>query len=299
MAFTTAAPFTEDSETLARDELADNLEFMYDGGARLFIPNGNTGEYYSLTHKERLEIVEITAETLPDDATIIAGAGGSTKEVRELLDAYEEIGIDAAMVMNPGHTYIHEQGLLEYYEEIVTSTDLGIVLYKRGPEITLSILDSLSRYENVAGVKYAMNDVSDFGRVVDEVEGDVVWINGLAERFAPAFAIEGATGHTTGIGNFAPGPCIELMEALKADEYDRAERIAERFRSFEELREGTGENNTLPTANNVPAVKYGLDLVGQHGGPVREPLVGLSEHDKQRAEDDFEELQSIVEMSRV
>ena len=295
--FTTAVPFADDGDTLARERLEENLEFIYERGGRLFIPNGNTGEYYSLTDEERCAVTSVTCETLPDDATVVSGAGGSTKEVQKLLDAYEDIGVDAAMIMNPSHTYIHEQGLLDYYEKIIESTDLSIVVYKRGEEITPSILDTLSRQESVVGVKYAVNDISSFGRAVDEVEGDLVWMNGLAERFAPAFAVEGAEGHTTGIGNFAPEPCLELQAALDNGEYDRAERIAERFRHFEELRQETGEENNLRTANNVPAIKYGLELIEQHGGPVREPLVSLSEHDRRRAEEYYDELRTVVEAS--
>ena len=292
--FTTAAPFTDDGEALARDQLRENLTFIYERGGRLFIPNGNTGEYYSLTDEERLSITKITVETLPEDATIVAGVGGSTKEVQELLTRYEGIGVDAAMIMNPSHTYVHEQGLLEYYTKIIESTDLGITIYKRGEEITPSILDVLSEYANVIGVKYAVNDICSFGRAVDEVDGDLVWLNGLAERFAPAFAVEGAEGHTTGIGNFAPEACLELQDALDDNEYDRAERIAERFRRFEELRQETGVNNSIRTANNVPAVKHGLELAGQYGGPVREPLVSLSERDQKRAEKYLEELRTVV-----
>lgn len=51
------------------------------------------------------------------------------------------------------------------------------------------------------------------------------------------------------------------------------------------IREDVGEGNTLPAANSVPAVKYGMDSAGYHGDPVRSPLVDLSERDRSRAEE--------------
>ncbi len=115
--------------------------------------------------------------------------------------------------------------------------------------------------------------------------GDIVWINGIAERYAPSFSLEGAEGFSTGIGNFVPEQVLALQEALEDGDLHRATEIRDRLRSYEDLRQGTGANNRFGSANNVPAVKYGLDLVGQYGGPVREPLVDLSEVDRERAEE--------------
>ncbi|MFC7194863.1 hypothetical protein ACFQL4_09710 [Halosimplex aquaticum] len=43
VAFTTAVPFTDDRSEVDTAALADNVERLYDRGARLFIPCGNTG----------------------------------------------------------------------------------------------------------------------------------------------------------------------------------------------------------------------------------------------------------------
>ena len=294
VAFTNPTPFTEDKESIVHPELHANIEFVYDRGGRLFIPCGNTGEYYSLTDEERIAVVETTVKAAGEDATVIGGAGGSLKQVMALTDAYEDAGADAVILMDPSHTYIHECGLIDYYREIIEHTSLGVVIYKRSETITTDVINDLADYENVIAVKFAVNDVKGFSRAVDTVDGEIVWTDGLAERFAPSFAIEGAEGVTTGIGNFAPEACLELMDALHEGEYKRAERISTQFRNFEDLREEPGERNRLSAANNVPAVKYGLELAGQYGGPVRKPIVDLSEEDMRRAEQYYDEVKSIT-----
>lgn len=289
VAFTTPTPFTEDGEEVRHDALADNLRFLERAGARLFIPCGNTGEYDSLTDDERVAVVRTHVETVGDDGTVVGGLAGSTKQVRSLAAGYEEAGADALMIMPPDHTYVHERGLDEYYRRIAAATELDVVLYKRGPAPTPRTLASLAEVDNVVGVKYARNDLREFAALTADVP-ELVWLDGVAERYAPGFAIEGAVGFTTGLGNFAPAISLALAEALHDADWERARRLREVVRPIEELREETGEDNSFPAANNVPVVKYGLELAGQTGGPVREPLVELSEDDRRRTREYYERI---------
>lgn len=285
VAFTTAVPFTDDGAAVRHDALADNLARLYDAGARLFIPCGNTGEYYSLTDDERVAIVETHVEATGKEATIAGGVTGSVPEIRDLAASYEAAGADAIMVMHPDHAYAHERGLAEYYHRICDETDLGVVVYKRGPEVTRDVLVELSERESVVAVKFAVDDVKEFAQTVADAPGDVTWVNGIAERFALSYAIEGAEGYTTGVGNFVPEATLSLFEAVEDRRWERAREIQRSLRPLEDLREEPGEENVLVAANNVPLVKYCLELAGCVGGPVREPLVELAERDKERAEE--------------
>ena len=290
VAFTTATPFTDEGTAVKYDAAKANVEYLIDHGARLFVPCGNTGEYYSLTNDERVGMVNATVDAVPEDGTVIGGVGGPLPEAIDLATRYESCGADGIMVMNPAHTYLHQQGVRDYYERIADATDLGIVIYKRGDAVSRDVIAALSKRGDVVGVKFAVNDIKGFAKAVATVPGDLVWINGIAERYAPSFALEGATGLTTGIGNFAPDATLALYEAIERHEWDLAKEIRETIRPFEDLREETGTDNELAAANNVPAVKYAMDAVGLDGGPVRPPLVGLSERDQERAEEYLERL---------
>lgn len=285
VAFTTAVPFSDNRKEVLSDELARTTQFVMDAGGRTFIPCGNTGEYYSLSNKERLDVVETTVETVGNNGTVIAGIGGSTKNAIERIQQYEAAGADGVMIHDPDHTYIHRKGLGEYYRKLADATDMGIVLYKRGPELSLSIVSELSTIDNIVGLKFAVNDINEFSKTVREVPGDIVFSTGIAERFAPSFALEGAEGFTTGIGSFVPEVILSLHDALKQENWERALEIRDLVRPYEDLREEAGLENDLSSANNVPAIKYGLELAGLYGGPVREPLIELSEADKKRAEE--------------
>lgn len=294
VAFTTAVPFTEEGNDIRYDALAENLTSLYDAGARVFIPCGNTGEYYSLSNEERKRVVQTHVEATGPEATVAGGIGGSLPTARSLATAYEETGADAVMVMHPGHTFVHEAGLRKYYHAICDMTDLGVVIYKRGPEITREILMELCEREDVVAVKFAVNDIEEFSASVADIDADVTWVNGVAERAAISYAVEGAEGYTTGIGNFAPDATLALFDAIEAEDWTRARRLRERLRPFEELRGEPGEENEFTAANNVPAVKRGMQLAGYHAGPVRPPLSELSDTDATRTEDCYNQ---IAEMS--
>ncbi|MFC7230889.1 dihydrodipicolinate synthase family protein [Saliphagus sp. GCM10025308] len=291
VAFTIPTPFSEDGEDVLETRIADNVRTLYNEGARVFIPCGNTGEYYSLSQTERIDVVSATVDALPDDATVVGGAGGSTKNATELLEYYAAAGADAAMIMYPRHTYVHRKGLIEYYRTLAEATDLGLVVYKRGSLLDETVLEELSTIENVVAVKYAVNDVKEFSRLVETVSGEVEWLNGVAERYALAYAIEGANGFTTGIGNFIPRPVLELSDALTDRDWARAKEIRDALRSYEDLREEAGGGPAFGSAKNVPVVKYGTDLQGMHGGTIREPLVELSAEDRGRVESFLENLE--------
>jgi len=292
--FTLPTPFTEDGTAVHHEALRAHVDFLEDAGASLFVPCGNTGEYYSLSNEERAAVVETVADATDDGATVIGGVGGSTKNALSLLDRYEAAGVDGVLVMYPGHTYVHEDGVRAYYERIAEATDLGVVLYKRGPRLSLENLAALSERENVVCVKFAQNDVNLFTTAVADTPGDVVWSIGVAERFVPSYALEGATGFTTGIGNFAPEPVLALVDAVRAGDLDRAKRIRDALRPYEQLRAESGVGSDFATANNVPAVKYGQELAGLYGGPVREPLVELPEKTRERCREYY---QRIIDLS--
>ncbi|WP_436925635.1 dihydrodipicolinate synthase family protein [Halosimplex amylolyticum] len=298
VSFTNATPFSEDGDRVLTERLAENVRALYDEGARAFIPCGNTGEYYSLSQSERKAVVRTTTEALPADASVVGGAGGSTKNALDLLEAYESAGADAVMIMYPRHTYVHEEGLIDYYRTLADATDMGVVIYKRGPLLSETVIDELSRIENVVAVKYAVNDVKQFSRLVETVSGDVEWLNGVAERYALSYAIEGADGFTTGIGNFIPRPVLALDDALTAGDWGRAREIRDALRPLEDVREeADGGGPAFGAAKNVPVVKHGLDYQGLYGGPVRAPLVELSAADRDRVERLVESLDDVAALT--
>ena len=283
-------PFDEDGDVVHAD-IESNVRRLCDEGVQTLLACANISEYHSLSHEERIAVTETSVDAADGDACVLAGAGGSLETAKDLAEAYERIGADGIMVMPPMHTYKHEQGLLRYYEELADATDVGLVPYIRDFEPPVGFLADLTRIDGVEGIKYALDDVLRFREAMTAGDDDVVWV-AVTETLAPEFYMEGAEGFTAGVSNFQPRIGLALFEALREGDYERATEIRDLTVDYHHLRSETGENNTFPSAISIPAVKYGLELAGFEGGHVRPPLVELTDEERARARDLFEDLES-------
>jgi 4-hydroxy-tetrahydrodipicolinate synthase len=214
--------------------------------------------------------------------------------MRSLATEYAAAGADAIMVMPVDHSFIHEQGLVAYYSQLADSCDLPLVPYIRGIEPQAETIAQIADLERVAGIKYAIRDTEVFARAVAASDGEATWVCGMGEPPVPAYWVEGAEGFTSGVGNIRPEIGLALFEALEDENWERALRIRRVTLQFQRLRGETGQDNIVPAANSVPVLKAGLELAGQYGGPVRDPLVSLSSHDRDRVRDAYEDIEQFV-----
>ena len=272
---TTITPFSDDLSQVDIDGISTNTEFLTKNDVPLIIPNGNTGEFYSLSEEEWTAVLHATVEASAGKSTIMSGVGHSIKTAVSQLDTVRNIGVSAAMIHYPQHVFSSEEGLFSYYRTILQAAkDLNVVLYKKGPLLSDDMLEKLLAYDNLVGVKYAFGRIVDFTRTVQRLGHKIVWSCGTAERFAPFFFLAGAKAFTSGLCNFAPQVSKRMIDALKKVDFEEAMKIQKMITPLEYLREGRG------FANNVPIIKTAMDHVGLKGGLCRPPIHPLSDEEK-------------------
>lgn len=282
-------PFDEKLQ-IEYHKLAENAQSLANEGIQCFLTTANISEYHSLSQDERVEVAKTSVDALPSETCVLAGVGGSTPDAQELIKAYDRIGVDAMMIMPPNHTYIHERGLLRYYEKLDAITDTPLVPYVRGFAPSVSYLRDLTRVDGVVGIKYALENQVKLGAGVEAGDDDVVWVDGLAEPYAVGFWNEGIEGFSAGVSNFRPEVGIALFDALAEGDWERARKIRNITLPYQNFRDGTGEDNEIAGAVSISAVKKGLELAGFHGGHVREPVRPLSSEDERKAEELYDKL---------
>ena len=294
VSFGLLTPFDDDLE-IEHPKIEENTRRLYDRGARSFLAAANISEYHSLSQDERVEIVKSVVDTLPSDASVLAGVGGSTSSACNLIRAYDRVGADGMMIMPPDHTYVHERALLKYYRKLDAAAEAPLVPYVKGFDPSVSYLGDLTRIDGVAAIKYALENGVKLGSGAAAGDDDVVWVDGLAEPYAVSYWAEGAEGFSAGVSNFRPEVGLELFDALSHGDWERAREIRNLCLPYQNFREETGQNNELPGAISIPAVKKGLELSGLHGGEVREPIQPLSAEDERRAEEIYNTLNDGIE----
>ncbi|MCL2551159.1 MAG: dihydrodipicolinate synthase family protein [Actinomycetia bacterium] len=241
---------------------------LVEHGVEVITPNGNTGEFYTLSTAEMRRAVESSVAAAAGRAEVMAGVGLDTASATALARHARERGAGSVMVHQPPHPYRSAEGWIAYHRAIADAVpELGVVLYIRDPVITGAHIAALSdACPNVVGVKYAVPDPVRFASVARDAGLDrFVWIAGLAELSAPAYWIAGATGFTSGLVNVAPRLSIALLQALRGGKYDQAMGVWEQARVFEELRAADA------SADNVSVVKEALHQLGLSDRAVRPP----------------------------
>jgi 4-hydroxy-tetrahydrodipicolinate synthase len=239
---------------------------LLDGGVTAVTPNGNTGEFYTLTPGERQLVLETCASAAAERAVVLAGVGFDVQTAAADARAAREAGAQAIMIHQPVHPYLSPAGWVDYNAAVAaTVPELAVVPYLKSRAIIgAHIAELADRAPNVIGLKYSVEDPVHFAAVRADAGGDrLLWIAGLAEPYAPAYWQAGARGFTSGLANVAPQVALDLLTALRAG--DGVQEAWLRLRRFEELRARGG------AADNVAVVKEALHQRGLCRRDVRPP----------------------------
>jgi 4-hydroxy-tetrahydrodipicolinate synthase len=124
-------------------------------------------------------------------------------------------------------------------------------------------------------VKYAIADPTRFAACVSEIGTErITWICGLAELWAPFFAIVGAPGFTSGLVSVDPARSLRMLHALNVKDYPAAMAEWSQICEFEQLR--ARNSSEL----NVSVIKQALAELGLCGPTIRPPLSALGAEDR-------------------
>lgn len=266
-------PFKENGD-IDYDALRANLKHWNQFGLAGFVVQGSNGEVVYLSAEERVQVVKEVKACLPAGKLLIAGAGcEGTRETIRLCKAMAGAGADAALVINP-HYY---KGLMRnpeviknHYTKVADGSPIPVVLYNMpgntGIELPTQTIIELARHPNIIGLKDSGGKVHKIAQVKSECPNFQV-LAGSASFLLPALCV-GATGGVCALANIAPQKCIELLDLYNKAELGKAKQL-----------QGTlVEPNTAVTARfGVPGLKAAMEMLSMKGGPVREPLLNLTE----------------------
>jgi 4-hydroxy-tetrahydrodipicolinate synthase len=256
------------------DNHAESVRRLVDHGIEVVTPNGNTGEFYTLSPAEARQAVESAVAAASGRAEVMAGVGLDLAGAVAAARHAREAGAGSLMVHQPVHPYRSAEGWIAYHRAIAEAVpDLGVVLYIRDERVSGAHIRTLAEQcANVVGVKYGVPDAVHFARVAREAGLDrFAWIAGLAELFAPSCWAGGAVGFTSGLANVAPRLSLAMLAALRGGDYPAAMRVWESARPFEEMRAADA------SADNVSVIKEALSQLGLSSSAVRPPSRNLPE----------------------
>jgi 4-hydroxy-tetrahydrodipicolinate synthase len=204
-----------------------------DAGTHFLVPCGTTGENPTLTHAERVRIVELLVDESNGAVPVLAGAGGyDTHAVVELGEAMRQAGASGLLSVTPYYNKPTQEGLYLHYRAIAESTPLPIIVYnvpgRTGVNVEPSTLARLAAIPNIVGVKEASGNIAQMCDVCRVVPDDFIVLSGDDAITLPLMAI-GGKGVVSVVSNEIPAEMVQMVEAAERGDFAGARAVHNRI----------------------------------------------------------------------
>ena len=274
-------PFNAEGE-VDTQKLAANLERWNQYDLTGYVVLGSNGEAGFLTEDEKMRVWETAREGIPSDKLIIAGAGcESTRQTIALTQRSAQVGADAVLLVTP-HYYdcgMTPQSLIHHYQTVADEVPIPVILYNV-PKFTHVDLDAptiaqLSQHPNIIGIKDTGGNLAKMADTVRLAEDDFQVLVGSASFLLAGLTV-GAVGGVMALSSVAPEKCFKLLRLFHAGDREGAAQLQ---------REMILVNAAITSQFGIAGLKFALDLLGYYGGPVRSPLLPLTEEEQHKLRD--------------
>jgi 5-dehydro-4-deoxyglucarate dehydratase len=268
-------PFKSDL-SLDVEGLQENLAKLLAHPICAVVAAGGTGEMYSLTPAEHLEVIQATVEATDGRVPVIAGVGFNQQLATETARAAVAAGADGILAFPPYYPNADDEGMVAYYRAIGDATRLGLFIYSRDwANFTPALVERLTSIPNLIAWKDGQGDIRRYQAIINRVADRLHWIGGAGDDMVAAYYSIGIRTYTSSIATVVPRLSLRLHELAANGRYDELTSLMNDcvipLYSIRARRKGY----------EVSTMKALMDMAGLHGGPVRPPLVNVRPEEKE------------------
>ncbi|MBV9238952.1 MAG: dihydrodipicolinate synthase family protein [Xanthobacteraceae bacterium] len=279
-------PFREGDLALDEAGLRRNMRHWIDdlGIAGLFVA-GKQGEFFSMSLEERKRTFEIAVEETAGKAqTVLSCSDQNIDVVLELARHAEAIGADYIVVHAPVLHFHEAQDdcVREYYRYIASQVSIGIALWSHpdsGYLLSPELCAELADIENVVAIKYSVprEMYAKLTRlaghkILVSTASEAEWFDNIVELGWQLYLCS------------SPPYTMQTKVDLRMRQYTdlaMAGNVTEGRRVRDSLNPVRAAfRRSRPHGKPYAHQKYWQELLGQVGGPVRRPLLELTEAEK-------------------
>ncbi len=266
-------PFDDDGRLFVR-ALRSNLAWLGKFPLTGVVALGTNGEFPLLSEQEKLRVIGQVREAVPPGRLVIAGTGcEGTAATIALTKRAAQLGADAALVITPSYyrSRMVPEALTRHFLTVAEAAPIPIVLYNMpantGVDLTPEVVLALAGHPNVVGIKDSGGNLAAMAEICRAAPPGFSVLAGSAGFFLPALSV-GAVGGIMALANIAPAECCALWEYARRGHWSAAQTLQKRLVRL---------NNAVTRLWGVAALKEAMDMLGLYGGPVRPPLMPLSQ----------------------
>lgn len=279
-----AMPFDERGE-IVYSAIAEQIDFMVEGGVRGVVAGGSTGEGHTLEPDEFVKAMQAAHDAVRGRVPFLAGLiVNSTREAIRRVRMLKGLDI-AALQVTPVH-YLFKptpEATIAHFREIAEETGIPVLIYNVIPwnylsvELMLRIMDEVP---GVVGMKQSSGDLKSVSDLVAAVKPRNLVLSGIDALLYPAFSL-GAHGAISALTTAVPSLCVRLHQAVQAGDHATALDLHRRLNALW---------NAM-THDNLPAcVKYVQHRQGLGMFHPRAPMDRVSDAQKARIDRAMAEL---------
>ncbi len=250
---------------------AELARYLVAHGSTAIAPVGGTGEYVSLSERQKIDMLRATIEAVdgavPTIAGLIApGFGEALGAGRAFIDA----GADGLLVTTPYYLRPTQHGIIDYFKAMSDRLDADLVLYefpyRTGVALTAETVAELAETTRIVAMKACNPDTGLQMRVI-EAAGDRIAILSGDEDVYPLHIAAGARGG------------LIASSCIIPDVWNRIHRLAAEGRTKESLQLHAKIRPFLKliySEHNPGPLKAALRILGRPCGDPILPLVKAS-----------------------
>jgi len=254
---------------------------------------GKQGEFFSMTLEGRKRNFEIAVDECAGKAGVIVSVSDQNMDTAlDLARHAQACGADYIVLHAPVLSFIHDRGevLYRYYERFCDALDIGIAMWSHPDSGYLMRPEECARIAelpNIVAIKYSVpremyvrltHMMGDKIQVSTSLEDD--WLDNIEELgwrlylcSSPPYQLQTANDRRM----------HEYTRLAFAGKFAEARKVRD---SLEPVRDAM--RRARPADKPTAFGKYWQDLLGQVGGPVRAPMLELTDDEKAAVRAAFE-----------
>lgn len=259
-------------------ENAKLIRFLEAGGIRSLLYGGNA-VFYHIALSEFAATLTMLADTASDETSIIPAVGPAYGFARDQISVLSDYNFATAMLL-PARDVVDSLGIARAVRRLAEQWGRPLVLYLKFDRwLDPAIIRSLEADGVISWIKYAVvrNDPADddYLRELIDVFPPARIVSGIGEQPAIVHLGKfGLAGFTSGCVCVAPERSLQMLAAIRAQDWALAESLRRWFVPLEDLR-----NEISP----IRVLHHAVELAGiAETGPLTPMLSELNEEDRAR-----------------
>lgn len=258
----------------------------------LFIA-GKQGEFFSMSLDERKRNFEVAVDACGGKAgTIMSCSDQNFDTVIDLARHAQNVGADYIVVHAPILHFVTDRDdtLFEYYKAVCDAVDIGIAMWSHpdsGYLMSPQLCARIAELPNIMAIKYSVPremyaELTDLvgDKILVSTASEEEWLDNIVELgwqlylcSPPPYLIQTANDRRM----------HDYTELAFSGQVEEARRVRD---SLDPVRRAL--KSTRPGGKPQAHQKYWQELLGQAGGPVRPPLLQMTDEEKAATRQAFE-----------